>query len=78
MPKIELKWPAKRKTTPEQFEKHVESLKRFKMCINCSVCVPVGEGDYLCEAADPSCLVLIEFKPTGEYLWCDGKEWRRV
>ena len=45
-----------------------------KDCTDCMNCIPIGEGDHIC-SEDPTKLVLDEYIPTEEFVWCDGEAW---
>lgn len=42
---------------------------KFKLCIDCSYCIPIGEGDHICNKGVPFC-VLDEYCPTEYYAAC--------
>ncbi len=46
-------------------------------CHNCEHCIPIGEGDHLCDAGDEgeAPVVLEEYMPTEDYGWCGGKHY---
>lgn len=46
-----------------------------KCCENCGNLCPIGEGDYICDE-NPTLMVLSEYLPTDEYLWCEGHYWK--
>lgn len=41
-------------------------------CENCGECMYIGEGAYVCDF-DYSKIVIDDFTPTADYLWCSGK-----
>lgn len=41
-------------------------------CEECSFCIPLGEGDHLCDKSME--LVIVGYVPTEEYGKCEGKE----
>ena len=45
-----------------------------RSCDNCANLCPIGEGDHICE--EKPVLVLEEYLPTDDYLWCNGDCWR--
>ena len=45
-----------------------------RSCENCGNCIPLGEGDHLCDVNDT--MVIEEYQPTDNYIWCGGKQWR--
>jgi hypothetical protein len=51
--------------------------KRQKVaCASCECCDyldPIGEGDHICDKADYPKIVLADYLPTDDYLWCGGK-----
>lgn len=46
--------------------------KRNMACFNCEHCILIGEGDHICDERIGT-VVLEEYGPTDEYMWCDGK-----
>lgn len=42
-----------------------------RCCENCVNCLPVGDGDYICNM-DPSKVVLEEYSFSADYFWCSG------
>ena len=58
-------------------------ISRRKMnrdCLNCINMIPIGEGDHICwEHEDGECrFVLVDYMPTEDYLFCNGKEWEEL
>lgn len=47
--------------------------KQSKTCANCDHCLYIGESDSMCDVNHA--VVLADWKPTDEFLWCDGKDW---
>lgn len=45
------------------------------ICLTCSNCIYIGEGDSICDADDTPMLVLEDFTPTDDYWWCAGSEY---
>lgn len=43
-------------------------------CFGCKNCNYIGEGDSICDA-DPTRMVLSDWSPTGDFLWCGGKNY---
>ncbi len=43
-------------------------------CEYCSYCVPIGEGDHICDAEDMPKLVMSDYEPTEDYLCCNGRK----
>ena len=50
--------------------------KGTKVCETCGNCIPIGEGDHLCD----DCLevVISGYYPTDEYLKCKGKRYTKL
>ena len=48
-----------------------------KGCHNCANCTYVGEGDYFCDEETPSIVITGFSVPTGKYLICNGRRWKR-
>ena len=64
--------------TLEEFERSVENLKDYQVCLSCVHCLPIGGGDHICDAFNGCApLVLDEYKPTSAYAGCRGKMWER-
>ena len=47
-----------------------------KCCMNCANCIPIGEGDHLCDSL--MTMVLEDYTPTDEYYGCGGSEYERL
>lgn len=45
-----------------------------RCCENCVNCLPVGDGDYICNM-DSSKVVLEEYSFSADYFWCSGSLW---
>lgn len=43
-------------------------------CTLCESCIPIGEGDHICD--ENMELVLDEYAPTDSYYWCGGKKFK--
>lgn len=41
-------------------------------CEECQHFIPIGEGDHICEEKEIPLMVLMDYEPTTEYLWCGG------
>lgn len=48
--------------------------KTVKCCEMCENCNPIGEGDHICDE-DPMKMVLENYAPTDDYLWCQGRKY---
>ena len=46
-----------------------------KICINCSHCIYIGEGDYICDADNEPIIIMEEHTPNENYWCCAGSEW---
>ena len=55
-----------KKTKPKKKPK----IKCCKTCITCANCIPIGEGDHLCDELME--LVLEEYVPTDRFYGCGG------
>lgn len=42
-------------------------------CLTCSNCIPIGEGDYVCNECGEPVIVISDYAPTDDYLKCGGK-----
>ena len=60
-----------KKTKPKKKPKN----KRNKTCITCSNCIPIGEGDHLCDVLME--LVLDEYAPTDNFYGCGGSSYEK-
>lgn len=51
----------------------IEEFERItkKTCFNCNNCLPIGDGDHLCDVKNK--IVLGGYEPTDEFYWCEGK-----
>lgn len=49
--------------------------KRNGTCETCCHCIPIGEGDHICDETDIPELVIEEYAPGEKYLWCGGKKY---
>jgi len=47
--------------------------KKVVTCEMCDNCIPIGEGDHLCDECQE--IVISEYSPTDEYLKCGGKKY---
>ena len=43
-------------------------------CEGCSHCLPIGEGDHICDKNGVPVIVLSEYIPTEDYLCCRRKD----
>ena len=41
-------------------------------CLTCSNCIPIGEGDHICNECSEPVIVISNYAPTEEYLKCGG------
>lgn len=49
--------------------------KRNGTCETCCHCIPIGEGDHICDETDIPELVIEDYTPGEKYLWCGGKKY---
>lgn len=49
--------------------------KRNGTCETCCHCIPIGEGDHICDKTDIPELVIEAYTPGEKYLWCGGKKY---
>lgn len=47
-------------------------IRRKSSCLVCSNCIPIGEGDHICNECGEPVVVLSEYEPTDDYLKCGG------
>lgn len=50
-----------------------KSNNKNKVCMNCENCIPIGEGDHICD--EHMVMVLEDYFPTEDFLYCGGKDW---
>mgnify|MGYP000350942446 FL=1 len=43
-------------------------------CEYCDHCLPIGEGDHICDKNEDPVIVLSKYVPTEDYLYCKRKE----
>ena len=43
----------------------------FKVCLTCSHCIYIGEGDYICDVDEPI-IIMEEYIPNDNYWYCAG------
>lgn len=55
--------------------KHKRKGENIKHCMNCEHCLPIGEGDHLCD--EKMKIVLEDYTPNENYLCCGGKNFER-
>ena len=60
-----------KKTKPKKKPK----IKCNKTCITCANCIPIGEGDHLCDELME--LVLKNYIPTDKFYGCGGSSYDR-
>lgn len=46
-------------------------IKTTRICNECVNCVYIGEGDSICDENNE--IVLEDWTPADDFLWCDGK-----
>lgn len=64
----------RRKHTSNKYVKDIKDIikgKKFKSCMTCTNCIPIGEGDHICDMTND--LVLVEYEPSEDYFSCGGK-----
>ena len=44
------------------------------LCYDCVHCIYIGEGDSICDAGDVPRLVLEDWTPADDFLWCASSE----
>lgn len=42
-------------------------------CLTCSNCIPIGEGDHICNECGELVIVISDYAPAEDYLKCGGK-----
>lgn len=48
-----------------------------QMCETCANCLPIGEGDHICDVSIPV-MVIESYAPTDDYYCCGGKHWEEM
>ncbi len=48
-------------------------MKEIRTCSDCDHCLPIGEGDFICDE-HPGSLVLEDYGPGEDFLICEGKD----
>lgn len=56
-----------------QVKRGKKKKKNCTGCEMCSHCIPIGEGDHICDAQDVPRVIIEEYAPADGYLWCHGK-----
>lgn len=65
-------------------ESEVESFKDRlkeivgKVCTTCETCehlIACGEGDHICGAGEKK-VVIVDYAPADDYMWCGGKQYK--
>lgn len=56
-------------------KKKKKNIKTPKMCENCVNCQYIGEGDFICDLDSPPCLVMSDFCPTEDFMYCGGADY---
>lgn len=44
-------------------------------CLTCSNCIPIGEGDHICNECGEPKMVISDYAPTEEYMVCGGSQY---
>lgn len=57
--------------TKKSHKKEKNARKVVKCCNTCANCIPIGEGDHICDEMQE--LVLEEYMPTDSYYICGGR-----
>lgn len=42
-------------------------------CLTCTNCIPIGEGDHVCNECGEPAIVINDYAPAEDYLKCGGK-----
>lgn len=53
--------------------KRKKNKKGFKGCEYCMNCIPIGEGDHICNECKEPKMVISDYVPTDEYMACGGR-----
>ena len=52
--------------------------RRRTMCEYCENLIAVGEGDHICCECDEPVVVIGNYKPTRDYLKCNGHKYKKI
>jgi hypothetical protein len=52
-------------------------MKTKKECEYCSNLISCCEGDFICLEGDDTKLVITDYEPAEDYMWCGGKKWNQ-
>lgn len=47
--------------------------KKNVCCEYCGNCIPIGEGDHVCNECGEPVIVISDYEPAEDYLKCGGK-----
>ena len=50
---------------------------KLKMCQDCEHCMYICEGDFICDMDEPV-LVMEDFEPTEDYMYCGGVDYEEI
>lgn len=50
-------------------------MEEIKICNNCSHCIYVGEGDYICDVDDMPIIVMEDHQPNENFICCGLADW---
>ncbi len=56
-------------------KKSVKKKNKKCCCEDCTNFVPIGEGDHICIAGKEPVLILEDYIPTDNYLYCNGSDY---
>lgn len=48
---------------------------KYKGCETCSNCIPIGEGDHVCNECGEPVIVISDYAPADDYLKCGGMKY---
>lgn len=56
--------------------KKKDTNKNYHRCETCNHCIPVGEGNHICDETGIPVFVIEDYEPGAKYLWCDGRRYQ--
>lgn len=58
-----------------KIKKRKTNIEKEKTCHNCEHCLYVGDGGYYCDVC--TYIVVEDWQPTEEFLFCEGKDFEQ-
>nr|DAZ13268.1 MAG TPA: hypothetical protein [Caudoviricetes sp.] len=57
--------------------KKKDTNKNYHRCETCDHCIPIGEGDHICDETGIPVFVIEDYEPGAKYLWCGGRRYQK-